>query len=523
MRKRLICALLVLCFALSLTAPAAAVYVDGEYVSGQGLFVMDFETGLELYSNNADTPFVPASITKLMSMYLTYEAIANGEITKDTVVPISAKVYNLSRDYNYWNTVPLYYNQTYTVDELMNLIFVYSASASVVAVAELISGNEEDFVARMNAKAAEWGIDAVFNGCSGIEDNYISPRAVATIARNLIKDYPEVLSLTSQRYINFHGTTYTTTNHLLTSQPYEGADGLKTGTTTNSGACFVATAMRNGVRIITVTMRSSSGTQRFTDSINLLNYGFSVRDAKVKEYQESLREKLDPYTDVYADDWFADSVSAVTSRGLMKGTAETAFSPYDQLSRAMAVTLLHRLAGLPEVPENVKLPFTDVPEDAWYRPALSWAASLDIVKGREDGSFGPDDPVSRQELAVMLCSYATQFSAGLNGLPSLEDFVDRDQIADWAKDAMAWAVEAGLFLGSSGNLNPSVSATRAETAALIIRFADYMDAGGLDGPLPEDPAEPDTPEPSAPVDEGSDVPEAGEDLSDVPGDTGQAA
>lgn len=473
MRKRLICSLLVLCLALSLTAPAAAVYLDGNYVSGQGLFVMDFETGLELYSSNADTPFVPASITKLMSMYLTYEAIANGEIGKETVVPISAKVYSLSRNYSYWNTVPLYYNQTYTVDELMNLIFVYSASASVVAVAELISGNEADFVARMNAKADEWGIDATFNGCSGIEDNYISPRAVATVARNLIKDYPEALTLTRQRSINFHGTTYSTTNHLLTSQPYEGADGLKTGTTTNSGACFVATAMRNGVRIITVTMRSSSGTQRFNDSINLLNYGFSVRDAKVRDYLDSLREKLEPYTDVYKDDWFAGSVSAASSRGLMSGTSDTTFSPYDRISRAMAVTILHRLAGLPEAGESEEMSFTDVPAGAWYSPALSWATSLGIAKGREDGSFGPNEPVSRQELAVMLYSYATGLSPRLNGL---DDFPDRDQIATWADEAMSWAVKAGLFIGSEGMLKPTGLATRAETAVLAVRFDDYMSA-----------------------------------------------
>jgi len=564
MRKRLICTLLVLCLALSLAAPAAAAYVDGQYVSGQGLFVMDFETGLELYSYNADLAYVPASMTKLMSMYLTYEAIANGEITKDTVVPISSRVYSLSRNYGYQNTVPLYYNQTYTVDELMNLILVYSASASVVAMAELISGTEANFVARMNAKAAEWGLNAKFNGCSGVEDNYISPRSVAVLARNLMMDYPEVLNITSQSSVYFHGRYYNSTNHLLNSQPYWGADGLKTGTTTNSGACFVGTARRDGVRIITVTMHSSSGNERFNDTIKLLDYGFSVRDSMVKDYLESLREKLEPYTDVYMDDWFAGSVAEINARGLMKGTSDTTFSPNDQLSRAMTVTILHRLAGLPEAEEGEEMSFPDVPEDAWYSPALSWAASLGIVKGREDGSFGPNDPVSRQELAVMLYSYATQFSAGLDELPKLEDFSDQDQIAVWARDAMAWAVEAGLFLGSGGKLDPTASATRAETASLMIRFDDYMSSEDPDKPSPDEPVESDSPddpgkpvesdapddpgapsetdapddpgspvepdapetpapEPSAPVGAEPDPSEGGEGQSDVPEEPGQAA
>lgn len=469
MKRRFVCLVLVICAVLSLMAPAGAVYVDGKNVYGQGLYIMDYDTGVELYGYNADTPFVPASITKLMSMYLTYEAVKNGEITMDTVVPVSEKVYRLSRDPSYWNTVPLYTNQTYYVWELIELIFVYSASASVVALAELICGDEKAFVDRMNAKAQEWGIDAQFNGCSGIEDNYITPRAVAELSRRLISDYPQVLDITSRTSLSFHGNTYRTTNHLLTSQYYEGVDGLKSGTTNNAGYCFVATCERNGVRLITVVMKSSNGTTRFTDSKVLLDYGFSVRDSIVRE----ATMKLAPYTDVYIDDWFAESVKAVSSAGLMKGTTETTFSPNVDLSRAMAVALLYRLAGSPA--SAAEPDFSDVAVGDWFSPALSWAVEHGIVSGNEDGSFAPYRPVSRQELSLMLFNYAKDRATDTASALELRDFDDADAVAEWAREAMAWAVENKLIQGVGSNLlAPASNATRAQTAALILRFAAYI-------------------------------------------------
>lgn len=499
MKRKLVCLVLVICVALSLAAPAGAVYVDGKNVYGQGLFIMDYDTGVELYGYNADTPFVPASITKLMSMYLTYEAVKNGEITMDTEVPISEKVYRLSRDTSYWNTVPLYNNQTYYVWELIELIFVYSASASVVALAELICGNEKDFVDRMNTKAGEWGIDAQFNGCSGIEDNYITPRAVAELSRRLISDYPQVLDITSKTSLSFHGNTYRTTNHLLTSQYYEGVDGLKSGTTTNAGYCFVATCERDGVRLITVVMKSSNGNTRFTDSKVLLDYGFSVRDGIVRE--ETM--KLKPFTDVYIDDWFAESVSAVSSLGLMKGTTDTTFSPHMELSRAMTVVLLHRLAGAPL--STVEISFSDVAANDWFAPALSWAAQHGIVSGNEDGSFAPYRPVSRQELALMLFNYVKDKSPEAATAFELGDFSDADSVAVWARDAVAWAVENKLIQGVGSNLlAPEANATRAQTAAVILRFIDYL-AGVSEKP---DEAEGDL--------NGTDIPDAGEQVSVLP-------
>ena len=177
---KVVCILLSVAVLLSFAPSANAAQVGDSWIMAQGAFVMDFETGLEIYSHNGDEVRVPASMTKVMSLYIMFEALANDEIEYDTVVPISERVYYLSRNTAYFNTVPLHYSETYMVEELLDLIVVYSAS--VVAVAELISGSEEAFLERMNAKASEMGADAYYVCCAGIGSNWVSPRAMATIA-----------------------------------------------------------------------------------------------------------------------------------------------------------------------------------------------------------------------------------------------------------------------------------------------------------------------------------------------------
>ena len=250
-------------------------------VTSMGACVLDFQTGEVLYEYNGNTPRVPASMTKIMNMYCVYEAIENGEISLDTVVPISQNVYNKSRNSLYQSVLPLYYNTTYTVDEMIDVIVTYSASGAAVAMAELLGGgNEAVFVERMNNKAKEMGIDAYYYDSCGIASNMVSPIAMATLARNIIKDYPDILVRSAKPYVNFHGNIYKTTNHLLDTYYYKGADGLKTGTTSAAGYCFCGTAVRNGRRMISVTMSSSSTSQRFIDTARLLDYGFAVAAQK---------------------------------------------------------------------------------------------------------------------------------------------------------------------------------------------------------------------------------------------------
>lgn len=175
-----------------------------------------------------------------------------------------------------------------------------------------------------------------------------------------------------------------------------------------------------------------------------------------------------------AGNWAADSVDFVSSRALFSGTGEGTFSPQLEMTRGMLATVLHRLDGA-ETPADIEL-FADVDAEAWYAQAVAWAAGSGIVTGDEAGQFNPEAPVTRAQLAVMLCRYAGA-SAGKGG--ELAAFADGDSVPAWAHEAMSWAVEAGIITGKDGGrLDPEGTATRAEVAAMFQRFVTHEVTGG---------------------------------------------
>lgn len=257
------------------TSCAYAANIGNESISSQGAVVMDFDTGSILYSYNGDKAFVPASMTKVMSLYLIYEKIENGDINYNSVVPITKNAYNASRDSELMGNAMLNYNEKYTVDELLNAVWVNSLNAAIIALAEFTYGSEKNFVEKMNSKANEMGISAYYVSSHGLESqNKITPVSMAYLARKIINDFPIILNKTTLKSYNFHGYNLQCTNKLLTSIYYDGADGLKTGTTSAAGYCFCATAKKDGKRLIAVTMKSSSTSERFYDCKKMLDYGF---------------------------------------------------------------------------------------------------------------------------------------------------------------------------------------------------------------------------------------------------------
>jgi len=255
---------------------AHAADVGGHRISSRGAIVIDFETGEELFGHNADVGSPPASMTKMMTVYLIYEAIDQGTIDFDTVVPISGKASSYSGDPGFTN-VPLSRSGTYTVDELLDAAIVVSAAGATIALAELVGGSTQAFLGLMNEKVAQWGIDAVFYSVfGGSTGTSVTPRAMAAITRNTILEFPEVLDKTSKKTITFKGQTYPSTNELL--GVYEGIDGYKTGST-SAYACFTGTAQRGDIRIITVIMGGTYA-GRFKDTRVLLDHGFAVMEEK---------------------------------------------------------------------------------------------------------------------------------------------------------------------------------------------------------------------------------------------------
>lgn len=174
-----------------------------------------------------------------------------------------------------------------------------------------------------------------------------------------------------------------------------------------------------------------------------------------------------PFADVADRDWYSAQVDYVYQQGLMDGTSDTAFSPDMTLSRGMMLTILYRMADKPAVSGTG---FTDVEPGKWYSDAAAWAGQTGIAEGSGDGTLGHADPLTREQMAVMLYRYARHQGYDVSASAGLDAFADAAQVSAWAEDAMAWAVEKGLVQGTDGKLLPGGVADRAQTAVVIARF-----------------------------------------------------
>ena len=189
----------------------------------------------------------------------------------------------------------------------------------------------------------------------------------------------------------------------------------------------------------------------------------------IDDHSHAAEEPADlPFTDVNDDDWFSDVVRYVYEQGLMTGTSDTEFSPNLTTTRGMIVSILNRLEGGP-IAESAG--FTDVADGDWYVDTVTWAASEGIVAGYEDGSFRPNDPITREQLAAMLMNYAAWKGEDVNARADLSSYNDVASVSSWAAETVQWAVAEGLISGMPGNLmEPQGSATRAQVAAILERF-----------------------------------------------------
>lgn len=190
------------------------------------------------------------------------------------------------------------------------------------------------------------------------------------------------------------------------------------------------------------------------------------------------------FSDVDADDWFAESAVYVRDNGVMNGTSDTTFNPNGTTSRGQIAAILYRAAGSPAVSGAADFP--DVAAGAYYADAAGWAAANGIVTGYSDGTFGPGDPITRQQLAAILWRYA--------GSPAAEsgtDYADESAIASYAVTAVDWARDTGVITGRDGNVfDPNGRATRAQAAVILHRYLELLGSGAEETPeTPEDSGE----------------------------------
>lgn len=320
-----------------LVSPNIAQAAEAPTVNANAAIAIEESTGKILYSKDADKLMGIASMTKMMDEYLLLEAINDGKLKWDDKVTISEYAYKVSQDTSLSN-VPLRLGEEYTVQELYEAMAIYSANGAAIAISEKIAGSEKEFVAMMNKKAEELKLgEHQFVNATGLnnedlkggqqvggpkDENKMTARGMAKLAKHLIDDYPEVLKTASTTKKEFRkGTSdqidMTNWNWLLPGLIYgrKGVDGLKTGTTDYAGMCLTATAVQDGMRVITVVLHANGGGEgehtsaRFDETNKMLDYSFN--NFKVKEVQKAGAKVKDPST-IEVDKGKEDTVGLVT-------------------------------------------------------------------------------------------------------------------------------------------------------------------------------------------------------------------
>ena len=258
-----------LCALLALGSSAQALEV-----SAPSALLMEKETGTVLFAKDEHAKLEPASVTKVMTLLLTMEAIDAGQLHYDDVVTASAHACSMGG-----SQIWLKENEQMTVSDMLKAVCVVSANDCAVALAETVAGSEEAFVERMNQRAAELGMaDTHFCNATGLpaEGHVTSAYDIALMSRELIRNHPDIRQYTTiwMDSLRDGASSLVNTNRLI--RFYQGATGLKTGSTDSALYCLSGTAERDGMELIAVIMKAPTSTQRFEDATNLLNYGFST-------------------------------------------------------------------------------------------------------------------------------------------------------------------------------------------------------------------------------------------------------
>lgn len=243
-------------------------------VSAPSAVLMEKETGTVLFAKNEHEKLEPASVTKIMTLLLTMEAIDGGTLRYEDTVTASPHACSMGG-----SQIWLKEGERLTVDEMLKAVCVVSANDCAVALAEHLAGSEEAFVERMNRRAAELGMnDTTFKNACGLpaEGHVTSAYDIALMSRELMLHHPDIRTYTTvwMDTLRDGASSLVNTNKLV--RFYDGTTGLKTGSTSAAGYCISATAERDGMELIAVVLKSPTGQQRFEDAKALLNYGFST-------------------------------------------------------------------------------------------------------------------------------------------------------------------------------------------------------------------------------------------------------
>lgn len=239
-------------------------------IDAAAYILQDYHTGKVLAENNADAKLAPASLTKIMTVYVVFTELSNGHLHLEDMVTISEKAWKTSGSRMF-----IELGNQVNVEDLLKGVIIQSGNDASVALAEHVGGNEETFAEMMNQHAIRLGMaNSHFKNSDGlpVEDHYTTARDLAILTTALIKEFPDYYRWFSQKEFTFNKITQQNRNKLLSRD--ESVDGVKTGFTDDAGYCLVASALREDMRLISVVMGAKSVNARANENQTLLNYGF---------------------------------------------------------------------------------------------------------------------------------------------------------------------------------------------------------------------------------------------------------
>lgn len=267
-----------------------------------------------------------------------------------------------------------------------------------------------------------------------------------------------------------------TTYKVTTSAVNNGGVNASPSNAEKGASITITLSPDKGYKLDKLTVTDGSGKTVSTVKKSDTVYTFTMPASAVKVGVSYVKATETPsktkFNDVSANDWFASAVDYVTGKGMMNGTADNTFSPKANTTRGMVVTVLYRLENQPS---TSAASFTDVASGAYYANAVAWANANGIVSGYGSGKFGPNDKVTREQLAAILYRYAQYKKYDVSGAKSLDGYTDAQSVSSYAVPALQWANAAGVVTGKSGSkLDPKGNATRAEVAAMLMRFCENV-------------------------------------------------
>lgn len=267
-----------------------------------------------------------------------------------------------------------------------------------------------------------------------------------------------------------------TTYKVTTSAVNNGGVNASPSSAEKGATITITLSPDKGYKLDKLTVTDGSGKTVSTVKKSDTVYTFTMPASAVKVGVSYVKATETPsetkFNDVSANDWFASAVDYVTGKGMMNGTADNTFSPKANTTRGMVVTVLYRLENQPS---TSAASFTDVASGAYYANAVAWANANGIVSGYGSGKFGPNDKVTREQLAAILYRYAQYKKYDVSGANSLDGYTDAQSVSSYAVPALQWANAAGVITGKSGSkLDPKGNATRAEVAAMLMRFCENV-------------------------------------------------